>query len=321
MFGSRVSPTYARRAGLLLLAVLCACGARESAPSSDGKATPPLAQTQAQPSGSSQVVPGSRPGTKSEAKSEARADSGSGGDSEPTPGGKGNPASESESTPGTESESTPGAESESTLGERCQIEVEGGPKLVKAAINVRSGLLRETEIEDGRKVAYACPNEDEREDVDLIARLENDDHVHWEGLEAASSVVVKGSGRKKGFPDDLTPDELDQLKAHLGLPEDELPPGPTPPRQTKIPVLFRPNELPYAELKITRAGSRKVKKLTLDGNQGTRRLVPGRYDVELRLKTDDSWKPIGSFEVGATNASVTVKLRKIPKLGLDVTAS
>jgi len=114
----------------------------------------------------------------------------------------------------------------------CIVAVEGeGPRMVKAAIraHVPAGAapdIREGSIEgeNGRTVRYDCPEPRQRQGVDLIVELENDEVVHWKGVsvdEAGEGKVIGEEGIE-GLPADLSPEELEILAQQRGISVEEV---------------------------------------------------------------------------------------------------
>ena len=151
----------------------------------------------------------------------------------------------------------------------CAIVVEGeGPKLVKAAVRARVPAgqapdIREGKIEGeaGRTVRYDCPEPRHHSNVDLIAKLENDDVVHWTGVavdESGEGKVVREQGAA-GVPADMSPEEVEILAQQRGITVEEvIAEVASAPRPTKSSVVFRPNYAPWIELELQ--GKRTVQR-------------------------------------------------------------
>jgi len=194
--------------------------------------------------------------------------------------------------------------------ESCTIVVEGeGPRLVKAAVraHVPTGQapdIREGSIEgeNGRSVRYECPEPRQRKNVDLIAKLENDQVVHWKGIDVDSSGEAEVSGKAgvPGLPSDLAPEELEILAQQRGISVEEVVAETAKvPRVTRSSVVFRPSHAPWIELEL--AGKRPLR-FVLEAKK-TKALAPGMYEVSFRTKADGEWTKAGvSLELEAGKA-------------------
>jgi len=178
----------------------------------------------------------------------------------------------------------------------CAIVVEGeGPKLVKAAVRARVPAgqapdIREGKIEGeaGRTVRYDCIEPRHRSNVDLIAKLENDDVVHWTGVgvdESGEGTVVREQGAA-GLPADMSPEELEILAQQRGITVEEvIAQVASAPRATKSSVVFRPNYAPWIELELQ---GKRTLRLVLEAKK-TKALAPGTYTVSFRTREGAEW--------------------------------
>ena len=178
----------------------------------------------------------------------------------------------------------------------CAIVVEGeGPKLVRAAVRARvpegqAPDIREGRIEGeaGRTVRYDCPEPRHRSNVDFIAKLENDEVVHWTGVgvdESGEGTVVREQGAA-GVPADMSPEELEILAQQRGITVEEvIAQVASTPRATKSSVVFRPNYAPWIELELQ--GPRTLQ-LVLEAKK-TKALSPGSYAVSFRTREGAEW--------------------------------
>lgn len=178
----------------------------------------------------------------------------------------------------------------------CAIVVEGeGPKLVKAAVRARvpkgeAPDIREGRIEGeaGRTVRYDCPEPRHRSNVDFIAKLENDEVVHWTGVgvdESGEGKVVREQGAA-GVPADMSPEEVEILAQQRGITVEEvIAQVASTPRATKSSVVFRPNYAPWIELELQ---GPRTQQLVLEAKK-TKALPPGTYTVSFRTREGAEW--------------------------------
>ncbi|MEM9459004.1 MAG: hypothetical protein AAGF11_32805 [Myxococcota bacterium] len=216
----------------------------------------------------------------------------------------------------TEPEPLPDIPAEQSPIVRCTIRVDGGPRIKTAAVKVQSGELRPGEVEDtGYAVDYDCPDYRDRKGVNLIAKLENDEQVHWTNIHVGDDMngTVASSESNKGLPE-LTPEQRELLEEQ-GFEVTETVAPPPPPKKVKVPVIFWPHKLPWAELQLEGRG--KPRTVTLAGKRSYP-LYPGRYDVMIRKDPDGEFESAGTLTIEG-GKSHTVKLIKRP-LGFEVTS-
>ncbi|MCX4241081.1 hypothetical protein [Paraliomyxa miuraensis] len=183
----------------------------------------------------------------------------------------------------------------------CTIVVEGdGPRLVKAAVRARTPEGEAPEIREGtidgatgRTVRYECPEPRHRTNVDLIAKLENDEVLHWKGIDLDESGEGKVTNEQSeaGLPADLSPEEIEILAQQRGISVEEViaETAKTTPKLTRSAVVFRPNYAPWIELKLE--GTRQFQ-LVLAAKK-TKALPEGTYQVSFRTTEDGEWKQAG----------------------------
>ena len=144
------------------------------------------------------------------------------------------------------------------------------------------------EGEAGRTVRYDCPEPRHHSNVDLIAKLENDDVVHWTGVavdESGEGKVVREQGAA-GVPADMSPEEVEILAQQRGITVEEvIAEVASAPRPTKSSVVFRPNYAPWIELELQ--GKRTVQ-LVLEAKK-TKALPAGTYTVSFRTREGAEW--------------------------------
>lgn len=206
------------------------------------------------------------------------------------------------------------------VDERCRINVEGGPRLVRAAVRAGEGNIRRGDIEDGHTVGYDCPEESDRKGVDLIAQLENQrEPVHWSGITvgADKSAKVASSDNRKGLPPGIQPEEVELLDEQgieiLDAPATEAAAGPP----AEVPVTFLNHQFFWIQIQIRGRGRRPLQ-VTLNGKKA-RSLVPGRYEVMARTDPEDEWESAGPLRIEADKSYVVkffkrpLRLKVIPK--------
>lgn len=204
------------------------------------------------------------------------------------------------------------------VDERCLIRVAGGPRLARAAVKMESGRIRPGDVEGGYTVGYDCPEEIDRTGVDLIAQLENARHVHWTDVDVGAdrTADVVASTTRAGLPK-LTPEEKELLEEQgFEIPDEPVTNTVTGPPRVKVPVVFMPHKLPWAELQLTARGQHP-QHVTLAGRR-MHPLLPGQYEVLVRQDPEGDWESAGTLTIDE-GKSHTVKLFRRP-LALTVTS-
>lgn len=201
---------------------------------------------------------------------------------------------------------------------RCEVSVDGGPKIKRAFVKIQEGGLREGEVEDGYTVGYDCPDDVDRKKVDLIAGLENDKVVHWKDIEIGDQrqAKVRVADANEGLPE-LTPEELQKMKEEgLDYPQEPIEKPADRPKRVKMPVVFMQHELNWAQIQVKGKG-RRPKTIALNGKR-RHPLFAGKYEVLVQKSPDGEWQSAGSLTI-ESGKSYTVRLLKRP-LSMKVTA-
>jgi hypothetical protein len=202
--------------------------------------------------------------------------------------------------------------------EGCKVVIEGqdGNGVKRALVNTSSGGLYDTTVVDGRVIEFECPPAAERQGANLIAEKDNAELVHWAGVNLdpnAGGQALNAADAKPDLPEGLDEETLARLRAkwpdlsQFEEPAVEAGPDTPTPIEEKIPVSFSAHKLYWAELKLEHLESKKVVRVVLDP-KASKSLVPGKYELFVKLEDTGAWQDAGELEIVAGKSSYSVQM-------------
>jgi hypothetical protein len=202
--------------------------------------------------------------------------------------------------------------------EGCKIVIEGQDSngVKRALVNTTSGGLYDTTVANGRVIEFECPPAAERKGANIIAEKDNDELVHWAGVNLdpnAGGQALDAADAKPDLPEGLDEETLARLRAkwpdlsQFEEPAVEAGDDTPAPIEEKIPVSFSAHKLYWAELRLQHLVSKKAVRLVLDP-KASKSLVPGKYALSVKLEDTGAWLDAGDLEIVAGKASYSVQM-------------
>jgi hypothetical protein len=207
------------------------------------------------------------------------------------------------------------------IPEGCKVVIQGEDQTAvkRALVNTSTGGIYDTTIADGRVIEFECPPVAERKGANIIAEKDNAALVHWAGvdLNPGGEQAINSADAKPNLPEGLDEGTLARLRAKwpdlakwdepaMAAKPEGAPSKPAP-AEEKIPVSFSAHQLYWAELRLDHVESKKVTRVVLDP-KAQKSLVPGKYQLSVKLEDKGAWQSAGELEIVAGKKSYSVQM-------------